>query len=177
MSNNSIFLLLFFSFRLAAQSEKINFPAEYEPSKSRFFVHNEIEIEAPPEIVWQFLMAAEDWPSWYEGAKNVVVQKPSGGRLQADAVFTWQTMGLRFESRVREFMPAARLSWESRKHSIRGYHAWLILPTAKGCRVITEESQNGWLTFFEKIFQPKKLRRLHDTWLRELKVKSENASK
>ena len=53
------------------------------------------------------------------------------------------------------------------------YHAWLILPTETGCKVITDESQNGWLTFFEKTFQPKKLKKLHDVWLTELKKKAE----
>jgi hypothetical protein len=82
-------------------------------------------------------------------------------------------MGLNFESTIEEFVPSSRLSWESRKKSIRGYHAWLIIPTADGCKVITDESQNGWLTFFEKIFQPKKLHKLHDIWLAELKKQAE----
>ena len=70
-------------------------------------------------------------------------------------------------------VPASRLSWESRKKSIKGYHAWLILPTENGCKLITQESQYGWLTFFEKLFQPNKLRKLHDVWLAEIKNKAE----
>ncbi|MCH7403341.1 hypothetical protein ACFOUP_08165 [Belliella kenyensis] len=31
-----------------------------------------------------------------------------------------------------------------------------------------------WLTFFEKTFQPIKLKKLHDIWLAELKIKNEN---
>ncbi len=34
---------------------------------------------------------------------------------------------------------------------------WLIIPTEYGCKLITDESQNGWLTFFEKLFQGKNL--------------------
>ena len=82
-------------------------------------------------------------------------------------------MGLDFESAVKEFIAPSRLSWESRKKSIKGYHAWLIIPTEKGCKLITEESQHGWLTFFEKVFQPNKLRKLHDVWLNEIKIKAE----
>lgn len=157
----------------SSDMEKINWPTAYEPSKSKFFVHNEIEVNAPPQVVWEILMAAESWPEWYKGAQNVVVRPGSNGVLKENSVFTWKTMGLDFESTVKEFVPHSRLSWESKKKSIQGYHAWLIVPTESGCKVITDESQNGWLTFFEKIFQPNKLRKLHDVWLLEIKRRAE----
>jgi uncharacterized protein YndB with AHSA1/START domain len=153
---------------------KINWPADYEPSKSKFYVHNEIEISASPNKVWTVLIDALQWESWYVGAKNVSFSNPSDSVLHAYAVFNWETMGLRFESAVKEFEPNNRLAWESKKKSIQGYHVWLIIPTEKGCKVITDESQNGWLTFFEKTFQGKKLSKLHDVWLAELKKKAEN---
>ncbi|MBX2914016.1 MAG: SRPBCC domain-containing protein [Cyclobacteriaceae bacterium] len=150
----------------------VNWPTGYEPGKSKFFVHNEIEIAATPEKVWAILVEAVAWPNWYEGAHDVVVSG-NATALQQNSVFTWKTMGLHFTSTIKEFEPQLRLSWESKKKSIQGYHAWVIIPTATGCRVITDESQNGWLTFFEKTFQGKKLKRLHDVWLTELKKKSE----
>jgi uncharacterized protein YndB with AHSA1/START domain len=153
----------------APHLQTIHWPAEYEPAKTNFFVHNEIEVNAPPEYVWDLLMRAEEWPDWYEGAKNVRLRAAQDSVLRADSVFSWQTMGLKFESTIRELEPPYRLSWESRKRSIQGYHTWLIVPTERGCRVITEESQRGWLTFFEKTFQPRKLHRLHDVWLSEIK--------
>lgn len=154
-------------------AEMINWPERYEPSKASFFVHNEIEINASPEEVWTILLQAETWPDWYEGASNVKVLNSSNGIVEDGSVFTWRTMGLNFESTIKEFVPASRLSWESRKKSIKGYHAWLILPTENGCKLITQESQYGWLTFFEKLFQPNKLRKLHDVWLAEIKNKAE----
>lgn len=168
------------AFKLSAQQnlpssrpEKITFPSAYDPSKSKFYVHNEIEVEAPPQVVWEILIAAEDWPNWYIGAKNVALADPNAQFLSENAVFSWKTMGLDFESSIREFVPFSKLAWESKKRSIRGYHVWLIVPTARGCKVITDESQNGWLTFFEKTFQPKKLHRLHDVWLTKIKRKAE----
>jgi hypothetical protein len=85
-------------------------------------------------------------------------------------------MGLQFRSVIKEYEPGRLLAWESRKSSIQGYHVWLIIPTEKGCKVMTDESQNGWLTFFEKTFQGKKLKKLHDIWLAELKKKAESLS-
>ncbi len=170
--------LLYFSAVAAwaqpAEAEKINWPADYKPGRSKFYVHNEIEINAKPDVVWAYLIDALQWQSWYKGAKNVSFINPADTVLNARSVFRWQTMGLKFESAVRQFEPNRLLAWESKKKSIRGFHVWLIVPTAKGCKVITDESQNGWLTFFEKTFQGKKLKKLHDSWLTELKRKSEN---
>jgi hypothetical protein len=48
------------------------------------------------------------------------------------------------------------------------------VPTANGCRLITPEAQNGFLTFMQKVFQPNKLLKLHDTWLKLIKARAEN---
>lgn len=154
-------------------SSQINWPEEYKPEKASFYAHNAIEIAATPEVVWQILMEAETWPDWYEGAEDLEIQNSDDGQLDASSVFTWKTMGLNFTSTIREFESPYRLSWESTKSSIKGYHAWLIIPTENGCKLITDESQYGWLTFMEKTFQPKKLERLHDIWLAAIKEKAE----
>ncbi|MEL6178688.1 MAG: SRPBCC family protein, partial [Myxococcota bacterium] len=159
--------------RASAQyPEQIRWPEAYTPEEASFFVHNAITIEAPPEVVWNILIEAETWPEWYEGAANVDVQGDSP-RLHPGAVFTWRTMGLDFTSTITEFEPYTRLSWESVKTVITGYHGWLIIPTDTGCTLITDESQNGFLTFLERIFQPTKLHGLHDIWLAEIKSKAE----
>lgn len=174
---NLIFTMLLIPSVVSAQATdsmaKINWPSEYEPSKSKFYVHNEIYINASPSIVWEILIDAMKWQSWYVGAKNVSFADKRDTVLMAGSVFRWETMGLKFESNIKQFVPARMLAWESKKKSIRGYHVWLIVPTENGCKVITDESQNGWLTFFEKTFQPNKLRNLHDIWLSGLKKKAE----
>lgn len=154
-------------------SESINWPEEYAPVKAPFFVHNEIDIAASPATVWEILVAAETWPNWYEGAEEVEIQDPATDTLTSESIFTWKTMGLNFTSTIIEFDPPYRLGWESRKRSIKGYHAWLIVPTEDGCKLITDESQYGWLTFMQKSFVPNKLRKLHDIWLQNIKIKAE----
>lgn len=161
------------AFQGQSQEETINWPEEYEPSRSKFYVHNEIDVHASPQTVWEILIDAESWPQWYEGASDVALSNADHKVLQSESVFTWKTMGLKFETVIKEFVPYTRLSWESKKKSIRAYHAWLIIPTENGCKVITDESQNGWLTFLEKTFQGKKLYKIHEVWLSELKKKAE----
>ena len=169
----ALFALTFSAFTQQNSSEKINWPLGYEPSKSKFYVHNEIVINASPEKVWGFLIDALKWQSWYKGAKNVAFSIQTDTVLNANSVFNWETMRLKFESTIKQFELNRLLAWESKKKSIQGFHVWLIVPTDNGCKVITDESQNGWLTFFEKTFQGKKLKKLHDVWLLELKKKSE----
>ena len=155
------------------QSAQIRWPSEYEPGKATFFTHNEIEIQAPPEVVWDILTHAEEWPSWYLGAAGVKTPDPHG-RLRKGQKFQWKTMGFSFESKVIEFDEPHRLAWESRRPFIRGYHAWLIIPQGKGCKVITDESQFGTLAVMQKIFIPRKLGKLHDIWLAEMKKRAES---
>lgn len=152
----------------------IVWPEGYDPSVAKFYVQNEIEIAASPEVVWQILIDALEWESWYVGAKNLSFVNPDHTELKKDSQFNWETMGMKFpNTTIKAYEPDRYLAWESLKKSIQGYHVWLIIPTELGCKVITEETQNGWLTFFEKTFQGKKLKGLHDIWLAELKAKAE----
>jgi hypothetical protein len=151
----------------------IQWPEEFNPEKSKFYVQNEIEINAKPEVVWNILIDALKWESFYKGAKNVVLQDTSHKSLQANSLIEWETMGLKFASPIKAYEPNKYLAWDSIKKSIQGYHAWVIVPTAKGCRLVTAESQNGFLTFMQKVFQPTKLLKLHDTWLKVIKERAE----
>jgi uncharacterized protein YndB with AHSA1/START domain len=154
--------------------DQIRWPAQYRPEEASFFVHNQIDIDAPAEDVWNVIIQAETWPAWYEGASDVkIVRGGKRGALDDDAEFSWKTMGLDFVSQVIEFQPPFRLSWESRKSTIQGYHAWLIVPSGTGSRLVTEESQHGFMTFLQKVFVPKKLHRLHEKWLSQIKKKAE----
>lgn len=154
--------------------EQIRWPVDYQPEKATFVVRNRIEIAAPPERIWRELVRAEAWPSWYVGAEGVKVVGSSTGELSADSRIAWSTMGLDFTSRVTEFDPPLRLSWESRKAVIQGYHAWLLVPQSGGVTtVITEETQFGFLAVMQRVFLPNKLRKLHDVWLLELKRRAE----
>lgn len=154
-------------------------PEGFSPETSSFYVKNQIEILASPEQVWNELIQAESWPSWYYGASDVkIIGDNPTSTLRPNSKFSWKTMGLDFISEILDYQPYAQLSWLSSKKSIQGYHVWLIIPTETGCRVITAESQNGWLTTMEKLFQPKKLYRQHEDWLQLLKNRvEENSSK
>lgn len=152
----------------------IVWPEEFNPEKSKFYVHNEIEINASPLAVWNILINAKEWHTYYKGAQSPIEFVDTAAKtLQDGLTFKFHTMGLKFQPVINEFVPYERLAWTSRIKSIQGYHAWVIVPTDNGCRLITAESQNGFLTFMQKVFQPKKLLKLHDEWLRLIKERTE----
>ncbi len=150
-------------------------PADYTPAQRKFYVHNQIAIDAPPDAVWKVLIDYASWTDYYRGASEVCLADPAQKQLSDSSIIRWKTMGLRFSSHIREFVPNRRLAWESINPKIRGYHVWHIIPRGRGCLLVTEEAQRGWLTFFEKLFQPNKLHRLHDEWLLGIKTKAESS--
>ena len=154
--------------------EQIRWPDEYKLSEADFYIHNRTDIKASPETVWNILIQAKTWPNWYEGMSNVKVQGSSEGTLKDRSYFTFRTMGRDFDGTIREFVPFQRLAWETTNKKLNAYHAWLIVPTEEGCRVITDESQHGKLARLQKAFLPRKLQNLHDLWLAELKRKAES---
>jgi uncharacterized protein YndB with AHSA1/START domain len=149
---------------------KILFPASFAPANSPVFVHNEIDINAKPEAVWNWLIKAGTWPEWYFNAANVAL--PST-HLSKDTVFRWKTFGNTLQSQVQEFVPNERLAWLATGSGIKAYHARLIIPTGTGCKVITEETQHGWMCRLGKILFPKRMYKYHQIWLEGLKLKAE----
>ena len=158
-------------------SQKINWPEAYTPEDSKFFVHNEIDIKASPETVWNILIHAAEWEDYYDGASNLVLIDNHTGKLDEGSVFTWRPWGLISKVPLKKFEAPYRLSWESNRKSIQGYHAWLIITTETGPRLITSEAQHGFMTLPQKMFVPNKLKGLHDEWLAQIKRISENSGK
>jgi hypothetical protein len=148
---------------------------EFNPSKAKWYVYNEIEINAKPAVVWNILIDAKKWHTFYKGVQSPVEYlDTTATTLRNGLAFKMHTMGLQLEPVMKEFVPNERMAWEVRRGNLTAYHAWVIVPTANGCRLITPEAQNGFLTFLQKVFQPNKLLKLHDKWLRLIKERAEN---
>lgn len=148
-------------------------PAEFDPEKAKWFVYNEIEIKAKPEVVWSILIDAKEWHTFYMGVESPVVYLDTAATLRNGLAFEMHTMGLQLVPVMKEFVPNERMAWEVRRRNLTAYHAWVIVPTGNGCRLITPEAQNGFLTFLQRVFQPNKLLNLHEHWLEVIKIRAE----
>lgn len=54
-----------------------------------------------------------------------------------------------------------------------GAHAWYLEPTARGCRVVTEEAQRGMFLIPLRSYTRRVLLASHQEWLRALKELAE----
>ena len=156
---------------------QIHWPEDVNPSKADAFVHNEIYIKAPAKVIWENLVQASEWPSWYSNSADVKIEGSENGRLQAGSVFTWKTFGFPINSRVHEFAPESRLGWYGEGTGIRAYHTWLIIKKGDGCEVVTEESQVGPSAVKFSREQPTAMFDGHHWWLTALKARCEGAER
>jgi hypothetical protein len=122
----------------------IRWPEKYRPDQTKVHVRNELEMTAPSETIWAWLIRARLWPTWYPNSKRVEIEG-SGPDLGPGSRFRWTTFGVRLDSKVEEFVAGERLAWSARATGVDAYHAWLIENRGAGCYVLTEETQNGWL--------------------------------
>jgi hypothetical protein len=105
----------------------------------------------------------------------VGLREPGATRLAAGSRFSWRTFGVGLTTEIQEFVPEERIAWEAPAPGVQAYHAWLILPTALGCKVITEETQYGWKCRLAKRLMPHRMIKYHQLWLEGLKAKAETA--
>ena len=151
----------------------IIWPKAGAPAKSLVFAQNIIEVAATPDVVWRLLLDCTRWPSWYRHCAEVSILR-GGPILGANSQFRFKTIGFYFEPEITAFQPSRMLVWYAKGPAgTRGAHAWYIEPTAGGCRVITEEAQQGLLLHLVRRRTRLTLLESHQEWLQSLKALAE----
>jgi len=154
------------------QSLEVQWPDRYQPRNCPIHVRNELDMAARQECVWAWLTHATLWPTWYNNSANVQILEGTGPALQKGSRFRWKTFGVTITSTVSEYVPNERIAWDAHALGIDAYHAWVLRPSARGCSVITEETQKGWLARLGKLLMPKRMYNFHQLWLEELEAKA-----
>lgn len=149
----------------------IRWPDGYKPKETAVHARTEMEMPASPEAVWPWLVRAQLWPSWCPEFVDVVIVG-GGPDLKPGSRFRWKTFGVRLDSEVAEFVEFERIAWTARAAGIDAYHAWLIERLPTGCRVITEENQNGVLARLNNALRPRFMGRMQRVWLGRLLEKA-----
>ena len=150
----------------------VQWPDHYRPQNCPIHVRNELDMAAPQEQVWAWLVRAPLWPAWYANSANVKIMKGPGPDLGKGTIFRWKTFGVTIMSTVLEYVPNERLAWDAHAFGIDAYHAWVLRPSAKGCHVLTEETQHGWLARLGKLFMPNRMYKYHQIWIEGLESKA-----
>lgn len=154
-------------------------PPQYDPRISPIYALNDIDVNAPPELVWKLLVDATNWSDYFPPENQV---KILGGEnvLQLGTKMSRVTIGYVMHPIVTEYEPGRRLAWvttvEDDETGSTAYHGWVITPTESGCHVLSEETQQGpW--FLEQLGHrfPGGLYNYHQDWVEGLKRAAEAA--
>ena len=125
--------------------DRVIWPERYSPKVSAIYALNDIDVKSPPEVVWKLLVDAEKW-SRFPAEDQVKIL--SGGReLGLGTGYSRVTVGFPMSLVVTECVSDRRLAWattvDGDETGSSAYHGWVITPTADGCHVLTEETQQG----------------------------------
>ncbi|MGE7993453.1 SRPBCC family protein [Pseudomonas sp. NPDC089554] len=159
---------------LAKRDKNIHWPDGFSPKEADLFAHNEINVDASCAVVWEHIVAAQDWQRWYPNAS--LVKLPAGAsKLESSSVFQWRTFGFDIESKIVEFEPRKRMGWFGYVpgKAPNFYHTWYLVPEGSGCRVVTEEVGKGADAQKFREMDESTLHRGHALWLEDLKWVSE----
>ena len=156
---------------LAQKSTEIHWPTGFSPESADLFSHDEVVVRASPSTVWRYLVAAEQWPKWYNEVQSVRIWD-SDHTLRLGSTFSWNRFSANHLSRVAEYAPNQRIAWYTNEPNVSAYHAWLLIPVADGCRVVMEKVDHG-----PTIASYRLMVHLADqSWVNRLKAVSESLS-
>lgn len=119
-----------------------------------------------PSVVWAWLIRATKWHEWYQNCKDLkIVEGKSKVDLSPGSIFTWKTFGMKVTTQIKVFEPFTQLAWRGSGLLGTGYHVWLIQQAKNGCRVTTEEVQNGFVISIGRLQIKRMLLKQHQNWL------------
>jgi hypothetical protein len=99
----------------------------------------EIQVSAPPEVVWEVLTDFGRWPEWNPEVKSMSFDGP----LAPGSMFRWKAGPGTIVSTLEEVDPPRYVRWRGRTVSIAAIHEWRLEQRDGGTHVETEESFSG----------------------------------
>jgi uncharacterized protein YndB with AHSA1/START domain len=149
--------------------DKVIWPEPYDPRVSAIYALNDIDVKAPPEVVWKLLVVAERWSNYFPPEDQVQILSGEA-ELKLGTRYHRVTVGYPMSLTVTECVQNRRLAWattvDGDETASSAYHGWVITPTEEGCHVLTEETQQG--EFFLDVIgrkYPGALYRYHQDWV------------
>lgn len=103
---------------------------------------HEIDIRAPLDAVWRLHSDVDSWPAWHTDISAARLD----GAFEAGDSFEWTSHGFTVTSTiytVDKTAERARVLWGGTAGGVTGIHEWVILRTAGGAHVMTQESFSG----------------------------------
>jgi Uncharacterized conserved protein len=152
--------------------DHVIWPERFDPRTSAIYALNDIDVKAPPDVVWKLLVDATNWSRYFPPEDQVRILAGET-ELALGTRFSRVTVGFPMSLVVTESEPGRRLAWattvDGDDTGSSAYHGWVITPTPDGCHVLTEETQQG-AFFLEELGRkrPGALYRYHQEWVERL---------
>ncbi len=157
-------------------------PAGFSAADSPVFAHNEIFIRRSPDVIFQKLLRAHAWSSWYPNAAGVHIAgedpKNADAKLTPTSQFQWKTFGTVQSSAVKLFEPNVAIGWTAEGFGVQAFHRWYLFSESGGTRVVTEECDKGFtmdIAGGSALLNPS-LHASHQLWLENLKSQLERSA-
>ena len=126
--------------------DHVIWPPQFDPKTSAIYALNDIDVNAPPEVVWQLLVDAKNWSSYFPAEDHVKILT-DGPKLALGTSYSRVTVGFPMHLIVTECVPGRRLSWstlvDGDETGSSAFHGWVITPMGNGCHVLSEETQQA----------------------------------
>jgi uncharacterized protein YndB with AHSA1/START domain len=129
----------------------------------------EIEIAAPPEVVWDVLTGFEQWPQWNPDVKSMSIDGP----VAPGTEFRWKSGPGTIVSTLEQVDLPGYIRWRGRTLSIKAIHEWRFEPSNGGTHVESDESFSGLLVRLFRGSLQKTLDSSTESGLEHLKRESE----
>ena len=101
--------------------------------------HHEIDIQAPPDVVWRVHADVNAWPTWHPDITDANLAEP----FEPGHSFDWTSYGFAVTSTIYSVVEPSRTLWGGTANGITGVHEWTFEETPSGTHVTTNESFAG----------------------------------
>ena len=129
----------------------------------------ELQIDAPPEIVWGILADLSAWPLWNADVKTITVDGP----IEPGTTFRWKSGSASLVSTLQAVDEPRELGWTGVTMGIHAVHVFRFEPRDGGTLARSAESFRGFIPSVLKGYSRKVLQRGIDNILRSLKSEAE----
>ena len=138
------------------------------------FAERDIQIGAPPSVVWDVLSDIDGWPQWDHDVSEARAQGP----LEPGMTFEWKAGPGTVTSTLESVDPGRELGWTGHSFGIHAMHVWHVEACDDGTtHVITEESWSGVTPAVFRAASEDSLERAIDRGLKYLKHEAEKRSR
>lgn len=132
----------------------------------------EIQIAAPPQIVWDVMSDLSGWPAWHADVKSMDFD----GRLEPGATFRWKSGSASLVSTLQTVDAPGEIGWTGKTMGIHAVHVFSFEPIDGGTRARSAESFRGLIPSVFKKYSRNLLQRGIEGMLQSLKIESERRS-